>query len=86
MVFADASPDSLNGSIQTRTHYQRVVLILLIKQIFLIVNFRRRPQNAENEQNRENADRPGIFRMLFIFVTRFITSLVPAQNPPVNIN
>ena len=85
MDFADASQDSLNGSIYILN--RREILILFIKQIFfLIVNFRRRPQNAENEQNRENADRPGIFRMLFIFVTRFITSLVPAQNPPVNIN
>lgn len=63
-----------------------VLTIALYQGGYFQLQRRRRPQNAENEQNRENADRPGIFRMLFIFVTRFITSLVPAQNPPVNIN
>jgi len=63
-----------------------VLTIALYQGGYFQLQRRRRPQNAENDENRENADRPGVFRMLFIFITRFITSLVPAQNPPVNIN
>lgn len=63
-----------------------VLTLALYQGGYFQLQRRRRPQNVENEENRENADRPGIFRMLFIFVTRFITSLVPAQNQPVNIN
>ena len=47
-------------------------------------SFRRR-QNRDNE-NQQPAERPGVFRLMWTFVSRFITSLIPNNPAPVNAN
>jgi len=46
---------------------------------------RRRRRNRDNEQ-RPAGERPGVLRLMWTFVSRFITSLVPHNPAPVNAN
>ena len=75
------------GMFQLQRRYVRTDINLTPNIFFFI---RQRPVNNDADRNDaergNNEERPGIFRMLYIFVSRFITSLIPANPPPVNIN